>query len=341
MKILRIYIVLTTIVLNCNFNMTAQDKKLRLVSYNLENLFDYLDDPTTNDESFTPEGDHQWTEAKYKRKLSNLSKAIMTAGGWETPIIIGLCEVENAGVVEQLLSETPLQYAKYKFVHKDSPDRRGVDVALLYQPDKYKLISQQFLRVNMDDRPTREILFASGILAETGDTLHLFVNHWPSRYGGELESEEKRMTAAAVLKHTTDSLLKANQNARIVIMGDFNDYPTNESFTIGLGCINKWETTQNNSLYNLCYQFDGNETLGSHKFGGKWGMLDQWILSGQMLNTKSKLYTSRENVGICNEKFLLKKDKTDYAPKRSFLGTMFANGFSDHLPIYIDLIINN
>lgn len=335
-----LYIVTISSLLCPFFSLVAQEHRLRMISYNLENLFDCQNDPLTDDDSFTPEGDHQWTDKKYKTKLSNLSKAIMAAGGWDTPIIVGLCEVENATVVNDLINSTPLQYAKYKYVHKDSPDRRGVDVAMLYQPDKFKLLSQKFLHVDIGDRPTRDILYASGVIKETGDTLHIFVNHWPSRYGGELESEDKRMKVAAVLRQTTDSLLGFNSEARIIIMGDFNDYPTNESLTVGLGCKNRWKKVCNDSLYNLCYQFDGNETLGSHKFEGNWGMLDQWILSGKMMDKKSSLYTDVQYVGICNERFLLKEDKTDYAPKRAFLGTLFANGFSDHLPIYVDLIIN-
>lgn len=312
----------------------------RIVSYNLENLFDWMDDSKTDDDSFTEEGDHQWTEKKFRRKLSNLSKALVAAGGWQTPVVIGLCEVENAFVVNELAHNTELSYADYSFVHRDSPDQRGVDVAMLYDAKRFQLITQSFLRVHLEERPTRDILYAKGVLKETGDTLHLFVNHWPSRYGGELESEAKRIKAAQVLRHTTDSIFSHNKEANIVIMGDFNEYPSNESISRTLGAFKQWEQAEAGNLYNTCFQYDGNESVGSHKFEGRWGMLDQFIISGHLLSNMNGLHTNLSLVNICNEPFLLKKDRTGFAPKRAFLGTLFANGFSDHLPIYMDLIIN-
>lgn len=313
---------------------------LRIVSYNLENLFDWKDDPTTNDDSFTEMGDHQWTEKKFRRKLSNISKAIVAAGGWHTPVVIGLCEVENAYVVRQLVDSTALRYANYSFVHKDSPDQRGVDVAMLYDSKRFRLLEQHFYRVRLEDRPTRDILYAKGVLTGTQDTLHLFVNHWPSRYGGELESEPKRVKAAKVLRGVTDSLFAVNPNANVIIMGDFNEYTSNESISKVLGAHNKWETPKKGELYNMTAQYDGCESRGSHKFDGRWGMLDQFIVSGHLLSNKRGLHTSLKWVDICNEAFLLKDDKTGKAPKRAFLGTFFANGYSDHLPIYIDLVTN-
>lgn len=319
--------------------------KYRIVSYNLENLFDCEDDPQTNDESFTPEGDHQWTYGKYWLKLNNLSRAITAAGEWETPFIIGLCEVENAKVVSDLLNKTQLKNIGYQYIHKDSPDRRGVDVAMAYDPKVFHLISEEFIPVHLTEgRPTRDILHATGTILN-GDTLHLFVNHWPSRYGGELESKDKRVEAGEILRSHTDIIMHETPNARIIIMGDFNDYPDDESLNYGLCAVSPTKFTnfgfRNDELYNLSYAIHEKGDRGSHNFGGKWGMLDQIIVSGTLLQRDATTFIQSDQLNICEASFLLKEGANGYLPKRSFLGTFFAYGYSDHLPIYIDLFITS
>ncbi len=318
------------------FPSLFSQEKFRVISYNIENLFDCENDSLTNDEPFTETGEYQWTYGKYQQKLNNISKAITVAGEWETPALIGLCEVENAKVVNDLLRKTQLNSINYQFLHQNSPDMRGVDVALIYHPGKFKVTGKQYLRVALEERPTRDILFASGIVPN-GDTLHVFVNHWPSRYGGELESEPNRIIAAKMVKRVTDSLFRANIKSNIIIMGDFNDYPSNISIAQELGAVREWKTATAGKLYNLCAQFEKKEDVGSHKFGGEWGMLDQIIVSGELLNKNTSLYTSKEDIHICRAPFLLKKDKAGDTPKRAFLGTFFVNGFSDHLPVYLDI----
>lgn len=340
MKI-KIYL-LALLLLSCA-QITFAEDVARVVCYNLENLFDCEKDSVKDDGSFTPEGDHQWTEGKYWRKLNNLSRAITAAGEWHTPILIGLCEVENAKVVQHLLYRTQLKECQYQFIHQDSPDRRGVDVALAYLPSKFLLLSQEFISVNIEnDKPTRDILYASGILPNE-DTLHVFVNHWPSRYGGELESKGKRITAAETLRTKVDSLFSSNEKSKIIIMGDFNDYPDDESITHGLCAEDPMEIKKKSvifeQLYNLCYPIHEKGVEGSHKFGGKWGMLDQLIVSGALLDTSETTHTSPEFVNVCKESFLLKESATGKIPKRSFLGTFFSYGYSDHLPVFVDLII--
>jgi hypothetical protein len=324
----------------CFFPSTLllSQEKFRIISYNVENLYDCERDTLINDNPFTGNGEYQWTYGKYLQKLNNISKAIVAAGEWEIPALIGLCEVENATVVSDLLQKTQLRNSNYKFLHQNSPDLRGVDVALIYLPGKFKVISEKYLRVVLEERPTRDILFASGIVPG-GDTLHVFVNHWPSRYGGELESEPNRIIAAKMVKHITDSLFRANIKSNIIIMGDFNDYPSNVSLAQELGAVRKWETATPGKLYNLCAQFERKEGTGSHKFGGEWGILDQFIVSGELLNENAPFRTAKEEVRICRAPFLLKKDKTDGTPKRSFLGTFFVNGFSDHLPVCLDIFV--
>lgn len=341
MRLNSLHIILGIIALLSPHTSFCEDKGFRVVCYNVENLFDCEDDPMTDDDSFTEKGEHQWTKDKYRKKLLNISKALVAAGEWKTPAIIGLCEIENRKVLKDLTSYTPLSYANYKIVHKDSPDKRGVDVALLYREDDFNLIRERFLHVDVGERPTRDVLWATGIVKSSGDTLHLFVNHWPSRYGGELESEEKRKATAKVVRTAVDSIFKRNTSANIIIMGDFNDYSNNESLTHTLGCINQWTEPKDSSLYNLCYQFDGQELIGSHKYGGRWGVLDHLIISGNLLKQDSNINTDLAKVGICNQRFLLKKDLSDYAPKRAFLGSFFAGGFSDHLPVYVDFTIKS
>lgn len=314
---------------------------IRIVSYNVENLFDCEDDPLTDDNAFTPEGEYQWTEGKYKNKLNNISRAITAAGGWTKPVIIGLCEVENKKVLTDLTQRTQLKVCGYQFVHKDSPDQRGVDVALVYLPSLFKIIRDDYIHVPIEEgRPTRDILHATGILFN-GDTLHVFVNHWPSRYGGELESEHKRFTAAKALRKVTDSLQNAQPRCNIIIMGDFNDYPYNASIKEVLGAEKPTSHPSKQKLYNLCEQFVERGDVGSHKFGGEWGMLDQLIVSGPLLDTKHSIHTSVYDIHICQEDFLLKEDKTGKAPKRAFMGAFYAYGYSDHLPIFLDLDIIN
>ena len=319
------------------FSMPIMAQKLRVISYNLENLFDCENDSITNDDSFTPEGAHEWTENKYRYKLNNLSKAITAAGEWEYPGIIGLCEVENAKVVSDLIHKTQLNICGYHYVHKDSPDRRGVDVALLYQPQQFQLIDTQFLNVDLgDDSRTRDILHATGKITN-GDTLHIFVNHWPSRYGGELESKPKRNKAAQTLRNSIDSLFKTSQKCKIIIMGDFNDYPDDESLHSILQAQTPTNDIQSDQLYNLAIPLNEKGKNGSHKFGGEWGMLDQIIVSGPLLQATSQSQIEQLELKICQENFLFKESTTGKNPKRSFLGTFFAYGYSDHLPVYIDI----
>ena len=182
----------------------------RVVSYNVENYFDPFNDSLKNDEDFTPEGNHFWTWNKYKDKQNKIYKVLSAVGGWELPEIIGLYEVENEFVLRDLLKSTPLKWRNYEIVHKESPDARGIDVALLYRSDKFKLINSQFLKVVFSfdtTKKTRDILYAKGYTKDF-DTLNIFVNHWPSRLGGQTESDMNRQAVAKILRNKIDSILK-------------------------------------------------------------------------------------------------------------------------------------
>lgn len=318
---------------------------LRLMFYNCENLFDTDDDPLKRDNEFLPDGDRNWSKYRYWKKLSNIYKVIIAVGGWNPPDIIGFCEVENRKVLNDLVYNTPLSRINYEIVHYESPDKRGIDVALLYRPDKVELLSSQPIQINFPNNPnykTRDILYVKTKL-KNGDTLHVFVNHWPSRWRGQLESEPSRIFAATVLREKVDSILNASKNANIVITGDFNDEPEDKSLKDHLNAKLVYEKYESSELYNLSYYLEHEKQLGSYKYRSEWSIIDQIIVSGAMLNESSKLKTSLQHVAVFNAGFLLEKDESylGIKPFRTYIGFSFNNGFSDHLPVYLDINFKN
>jgi hypothetical protein len=313
----------------------------RIMFYNCENLFDCIDDTLKNDEEFLPDGKRYWTKGKYYDKLNHISQVITAVGGWLPPELVGLCEIENYKTLHDLTHNSPLYRAEYKIIHKESPDNRGIDVALLYQPKSYKPIHSQFIGIQFPNEPkkhTRDILYSKGVLHQT-DTLHVFVNHWPSRWGGELESEEYRIFVASVLKKHTDSLCAANNKPNIIIMGDFNDEPTNRSINVVLGAKMKATEFSHNQLYNLTTLSNEPQQTGTLKYQGNWSVIDQFIISGNLLVQDAELYTTSNNITIFNAPFLLERDDAylGYKPFRTFVGYKYNGGYSDHLPVFFDL----
>lgn len=320
---------------------------MRLMFYNAENLFDTFDDSLKIDESFLPTGDHHWTPTKYYKKINNISKVITAIGQWQLPEIIGICEIENRKVIEDLTKKTALKKYKYRIIHKESPDRRGIDVGFLYRPDKFFPITYEAIRVKFPfdaNKPTRDILYVKGRNIYK-DTLHIFINHWPSRWGGQTETDRKRKFAASVLRGKIDSIFSSEKKPNIIIMGDLNDYPTNNSVVKVLKA--KIDFTNNqifkpDELYNLAWYLQEVKGKGSHKHHGEWGVLDQIIVSGSLLNSKNKIHTNPDNVHVFEAPFLLEVDNnyTGEKPFRTYIGFKFHDGYSDHLPVYIDLFEN-
>jgi len=312
--------------------------RFRVSFWNVENLFDTRDDSLTRDEAFTPYGDNHWTYKKLNEKWNNISKTIIAVGGWEAPEIIGFCEVENRWVLEQLLKNTVLDKVNYQIVHEDSPDNRGIDVALLYRPDKFEKEGHHPIRIHFEDsRPTRDILHVWGKLVHNQARLHVFVNHWPSRYGGHLATNPKRMKAAQTLRAVVDSIQKVEPYANIVIMGDLNDHPNDESVLKGLAALPDTIKMDTFDLYNMMYPKVGKE--GTHKYQGVWGVLDQIIVSHSLMKGYNGLKTHQGQAYIFKAPFLLEPDETHrgYKLNRTFIGMKYHGGFSDHLPIYVDL----
>jgi predicted extracellular nuclease len=318
------------------------DRYARVMFYNCENLFDTYNDSAKRDEDFTPEGNHHWNKSKYYNKLNKIAKVIVAVGGWQPVELVGLCEIENIRTLKNLIYNSQLYLLEYKFIHKESPDRRGIDVALLYQPKKYKPLKNTFIPIcfpDKSDKLTRDILYSKGILHQK-DTIHIFVNHWPSRWGGQLQSESYRIYVASVLKHITDSVFKASPLANIIIIGDFNDEPTNKSLSKILNAkLSVEQPVVQNNLYNLASISYSYSNIGSHKHHGKWAKLDQIIVSGSLLTNSNKLKISIGGYTIFNAGFLFEKDESylGYKPYRTYIGFKYHGGYSDHLPVFIDI----
>ena len=312
----------------------------RVMFYNVENSFDCYNDTLKQDDEFLPEGVRHWTWDKFRKKTNKIAKVIMAAGGWEFPDLIGLCEIENQFVLEGIFKYGILGKLNYQVIHRESPDRRGIDVALIYQPEVFQPLDTNFLTLiynNETTSSTREILYVKARL-NTKDTIHVFVNHWPSRWGGQLESEHKRIKAAQLLRQKIDSIHNTSHKANILIMGDFNDYPDNVSIQNHLMAHCFDHEIENDALYNMAGRFTKNGGLGSHKYQGKWGMLDQFIVSGTLLNKSAVLYCEQEGMSIFAPDYLLERDETYFGEKpfRTFVGYKYHGGYSDHLPILID-----
>ncbi len=326
-------------------DLPSKKRYMRIMFYNVENLFDTEDDSLTTDEEFLPEGGRFWTKHKYYDKLNKIAAVIAAIGAWQPPEIIGLCEVENRKVLNDLCKNTGLKNLNYKIIHKESPDKRGIDVALLYNLKAFKPLKYKAIKVIIESdtsKKTRDILYVKG-KTKNNDSLHIFINHWSSRWGGQMASEHKRIDAAKTLRKAVDSIFTTDKFAKIIIMGDLNDYPDNKSVAQFLNAKKEFNNIQNDQLYNLSAFIEQTKHIGSHKHKEKWGILDQIIVSGALLSAKNGVKTSKENAYIFNADFLQIEDKAFTGKKtfRTYLGYKYQGGYSDHLPVFLDLDIAN
>ncbi len=332
------------IVLFVLFTFTAfsqnNSDEISILFYNVENLFDTKDNPLTEDDEFTPGGVRHWTAKKLDSKLSHISKVVLSAAGWTPPAVVALCEVENRTVLERLVSKTPLKSQPYKIIHKESPDHRGIDVALLYNKNKFNPIKYNYFPLK-DKRDsimkTREILYVSGVI-NGSDTVHLFINHWPSRYSGLLETQHSRNAAAKLLRQKVDEVFEKYSSPKIIIMGDFNDQPSDESVSVFLKAKEIKGEIENGRLYNLSYNWL-KEKWGTLKYQSQWSVFDQIIVSGELLNATTGLITKPESATVVNRSFLFEKDEKygGKKPNRTYYGYTYKGGFSDHLPVLLRL----
>lgn len=320
-------------------NVYCQESFSRIMFYNVENLFDIYDDSLTRDEEFLPDGDRHWNANKFYKKINNIYKVILGVGEWNPPAIVALCEVENRFVLNQLVYETPLKKIDYKVIHFESPDRRGIDVALLCRKESFQVDTTFPIPINFPfnkNSKTRDILYVKGTF-DNMDTIHLFVNHWPSRYGGYMKTKSKREYVASVLKLVVDSIIAANSQANIVIMGDLNDGPFEESLVDFLQAKTDTSDIINSQLFNLL-AISGD--AGTLKYQGNWDLFDQLIVSGSMLNQSGGYKVLGKKAHIFKPEFLLEEDEKylSVKPFRTYSGFRYIDGYSDHLPVYLDVI---
>ena len=340
-KFIALFIVLSSI------NVAqAQDKKFRVQTiafYNFENLIDTINNANVNDEEYTPTGTQNWTAEKYKKKLANLSRVLNEIGTSdqqkESPVIIGGAEIENRGVLEDLVKQPLLINKDYGIVHYDSPDKRGIDVALLYQKKHFKPTSSINIPLIIYDQTdktkriyTRDQLLVTGLL--DGEEMHFIVNHWPSRSGGEQKSSPNREAAGRLNRKIIDSLYNINPNAKIITMGDLNDGPYNKSVKVELGAKAKKEETKERGMYNPMEEMS-NKGIGTLAYRDAWDLFDQMILSEPLIRKDYSSYRFWK-AGVYNKPFLTQTTgQYKGYPLRNSNGQV---GFSDHFPVYLYLI---
>lgn len=318
----------------------AQEKKFDFYSiafYNQENLFDTIHDSGKNDYEYLPDGKNNWDTKKYTSKLKNMAEVISQLSKDKlgtTPVAVGLAEVENKRVLEDLLKEPALAPSGYQFIHYEGPDERGIDCALLYKPDQFKVTASKLVPyVNAEDtvHKTRGFLVVSGLLA--GEKLTIIVNHWPSR-GADAPA---RIIAGKQVRVLKDSLLKEDANSKIIIMGDMNDDPMDESMSQALGAKKEISEVEEGGLYNPWWNTLAEKKIGTLTYRGKWNLFDQIVVSSNLLgNDASTLKFCKHE--IFARDFMIQQSG-DYkgSPKRTFGGRIWLNGYSDHLPTIIYL----
>lgn len=311
--------------------------------WNVENLFDTRPDTLKDDSEFLPEATRHWTYSKYKRKIDDIARTIVAIGQWTPPAIVGLCEVENDSVMKALTCYSPLKELGYRYVMTHSADRRGIDVALLYQRDQFKILSERSISIKnfkKTSRPTRDILHVSGIVP-TLDTLDIFVCHFPSRSGGAKVSEPYRLFVAQQLRNEATKIIHQRGHPQIIVMGDFNDYPTNRSIREILNALPPPQEPASSQLYHLLARKAEHRNFGSYKYKGEWGLLDHLIVSGDLLKQTSPMYCKESQADVAQIPFLLEED-TKFGgkqPFRTYQGMKYRGGISDHLPIFVDFTL--
>ena len=297
-----------------------------LIQFNCENLFDCVDDPKKADEEFLPDAYRHWTKGRYWKKLNGIGQEIVACGGeganWKLPDLVALCEVENDSVMRDLTKRSLLRTAGYEYVVTHSPDIRGINVALMYSPFTFRLLHYQSITVPLvkDMRPTRDILYVKGTVI-TGDTLHVFVLHAPSRSMGEANSRPYRVAVAKRLCSVTDSIRRVNAHAEIIVAGDFNDYGKAEAL----------QRISENGLVDVTKDAKGkNGSKGTYRYHGEWGSLDHVFVSSTMAARWVESF-------IYDADFLLEDDEKygGKHPKRTYLGPKYIGGYSDHLPLVV------
>ena len=309
----------------------------RIVFYNVENFFDTINDPETQDDEFTPESKIKWNTEKYELKLNHISKVIATLFDTIQPLVVGLSEVENRQVLEDLIAQPALKKFNFGIIHHDSPDERGIDVAFLYNKDIVANVFDAFLRINYpfdSTDKTRDILYFKGFVTE--DTpVYFFVNHWPSRRKANGDSEKKRLYVSKILRDKIENIYIGEPHARIIAMGDFNDNPTDSSLEYLCSGTNPHPVEED--LVDLMTPLYVKKEF-TLKYRSELDLFDQFIVSKNLLNRKNSYYVRNLRAYIFNPRWLLfNSPKYGMEPNRTYAYNHWVAGYSDHLPVYIDL----
>jgi hypothetical protein len=346
---MKLHLILLLVILFACAETKSQDStkhqyKIACVGfYNLENLFDTKDDADVNDAEFLPRGSKLYTNEVYRDKLKNLADVISMLGTEETPegvSLLGVAEVENRGVLEDLVAMPKLKKRNYKIVHFDSPDLRGIDVGLLYNPLHFKVLQSAPLNVPLKNPDgsyyaTRDVLWVYGLF--NGEPMHIFVNHWPSRRGGEEASAPGRALAAGVAKAKMDSIVNSYPLSKIIIMGDLNDDPLSPSVVNVLKANGDSSSIKAGEIYNPWTNYY-KKGIGTLAYNDAWNLFDQVMITQPFLNHNQKGFFFQKAV-IFNRPFLLQKSgRYKGYPLRTYDFDIYMKGYSDHLPVYLVLL---
>lgn len=318
----------------------AQTKNpITVAFYNCENFFDTKDDPNKKDDEFLPESAMKWDDTRFMNKLNKVAQVLdSTVAGSGLPALVGLVEIENKWVLEELVSKSQFKEKSYGVLATDSPDERSIDCGLLYDKSVFTLVDFKELNAtnpSLGDYKTRNVLFAT-LKASNGDMIYVFVNHWPSRRSGETESEPRRVFAAEQVRNKINEIQKKDAKAKVIVMGDFNDHPTDKSILNTLMASDKPQ--DKGDLYNAYQTLDAAKQ-GTHYYDKEWRVLDQIIVSQGFIGAKKGYKFDPKNAHILKKDFVLFKNaKTgEEKPNRTYSGEKYYNGYSDHLSVYITL----
>ncbi len=339
------YLILACVLISFQISLFAQKPtyKVAIVSfYNLENLFDTIDDPNLDDSEFLPGGKKNFTSEIYQDKLNHLAEVISQIGTDRSPdgaSILGVAEIENEGVLRDLVATEKLKSRNYKIVHYDSPDFRGIDVGLLYNPKYFSPTYSEPLFVPLFEndtvpRYTRDVLYVAGTF--DGETVHIFVNHWPSRRGGEEASAPGRAKAASVCKHKIDSITSLNPEAKIFLMGDLNDDPVSPSVAKVIGAKGEKSSVQKGGMFNP-WMDSYKQGVGTLAYNDSWNLFDQIIVSSGLLSKEQDGYFFGEAHIFSKPWMMQTSGRYKGYPKRTFDFDNYMAGYSDHFPTFLVL----
>lgn len=338
-------LLLLLVVTSCKAVPPLKTDTLFVAFWNLENLFDTIDDPTKDDQEFLPDGPKEWTQDRLDKKMYNIARAIKSMNDYKAPDVIGVAECENRALLETLVSKY-FSDRNYKIAYAESPDNRGIDCGFIYSADKFKLAASDSYEIKkLSSSPTRLILHAA-LQTQDGEQIHFFVNHWPSRREGASETEYKRIEAAKVLKREVERIFDKNKLAKIIIMGDFNDEPVDEAILKTLGADPfkcdpsnaKINDAPGKELYNLSYNLF-EKGLGTITFRGDWNLFDQIIVSSGLVMQKGLSYLC-DSFSIFNSNLVATRSgKYKGSPFPTYGGNRYLGGYSDHFSVSAKFIL--